>query len=205
MRRLVVTVRRKFFAPLLGCLLAIGGCGKHPTTQPATEAPASPSPKLDACELITREEIQAIQGSPIKETKSTETSDGMFRVSQCFFTGAELSRSVTLIVTQREANSGDKRSAKDLWEGKFARYKRDEKQGEGDKDKQKGGEEGKRNPPEKIADIGEEAFWIRSGPGGGLYVLKKDAFIFISLGGPDPLESKIDKTKALAQKAIERL
>jgi len=43
--------------------------------------------------------------------------------------------------------------------------------------------------------------------GGTLYVLKKekDVFMRISVGGADNEETKINKSKALAQKAIERL
>jgi hypothetical protein len=38
-----------------------------------------------------------------------------------------------------------------------------------------------------------------------LYVLKGDAFIFINLGGADSEETKLEKSKALAQKALQRL
>jgi hypothetical protein len=41
--------------------------------------------------------------------------------------------------------------------------------------------------------------------GGVLYVLKGDAFISISVGGPDTEETKINKSKTLAQKALQRL
>jgi hypothetical protein len=35
--------------------------------------------------------------------------------------------------------------------------------------------------------------------------LKKDVFIRVSVGGPDNEETKISKSKALAQKALQRL
>jgi hypothetical protein len=38
-----------------------------------------------------------------------------------------------------------------------------------------------------------------------LYVLKGGAFISVSVGGPDKEEKKIDKSKALAEKALQRL
>jgi hypothetical protein len=55
-------------------------------------------------------------------------------------------------------------------------------------------------PPKKIEGIGDEAFWASNRFGGVLYVLKGDAFISISLGGPDSEQTKIDKSKALAKK-----
>jgi hypothetical protein len=49
------------------------------------------------------------------------------------------------------------------------------------------------------------AFWASNRFGGVLYVLKGDAFISISLGGTDKEEAKLEKSKALAQKALPRL
>jgi len=60
-------------------------------------------------------------------------------------------------------------------------------------------------PPKKIDGIGEEAYWTSNRFGGILYVLKNDVFISISVGGPDNEESKINKSKTLAQKALQRL
>ena len=60
-------------------------------------------------------------------------------------------------------------------------------------------------PPKKIGGIGEEAFWSGGRFGGALYVLKGDLFIRISVGGPDNEETKIEKSKTLAQKALDRL
>jgi hypothetical protein len=41
--------------------------------------------------------------------------------------------------------------------------------------------------------------------GGAIYVLKDNVFIRISVGGPESEESKIEKSKALAAKALSRL
>jgi hypothetical protein len=132
--------------------------------------------------------------------------------SQCFFTAAEFSKSVSLSVTQSDPASAVKRSAKEFWEETFGRYDKEEKEREGDKEKkeslrdQKGkGEEGESVPPKKINGVGDEAYWIGSRVGGALYVLKKNAFVRISVGGPDKEDTRIEKSKALAQKAIERL
>jgi hypothetical protein len=198
----------------LFCWLALGasGCSKHtPAQAPISErnAPAN----VDACALISKEEVEAVQGSPIKETKSSERSNGVFRVAQCFYTAAEFSKSVSLAVTQRDPASAATRSPKDFWKETFGRYTGEEKEREEDKEKKESlreqtrgkAEEEESVPPKKIDRIGDEAYWIGNRFGGALYVLKKDAFIRISVGGPDNEETKINKSKALGQKALERL
>src|SRR5438105_4172534 len=96
-------------------LLTFGGCKKSPdsrsTSQPKpTASPAGNEaalPKFDACTLLTKEEIQAVQGSAITDTKSSENAQGAFRMSQCYFAAAESDKSVSLSVTL--AKAGGKR------------------------------------------------------------------------------------------------
>lgn len=199
-------MRTKFFTFLLSfLLLAVAGCKKQATISPFD------SNKSDVCGLITKGEIQAIQGSPIKEMKGNVHSAGAFRVSQCFYTAADYAKSVSLAVTQSDPSSPSKRSPKDFWEESFGRYAGEEK--ERDKDKKETErkpargqeEEEERTPPKKISGIGEEAYWTGSSMTGALYVLKKDLFIRISIGGPDNEETKIDKSKALAKKVLQHL
>ncbi len=212
----------QLFIPLF-CflLLAVTGCKRSTTTQLSSGSPAADSPAnqqsgeayFDVCGLITKEQIEAVMGSPIKQTKSSGQSDSTFRVSQCFYTAAEFSKSVSLAVTQSDPNSSAKRSPKDFWKETFGRYEGEVKESEGDKEKKESlrdqaharGEEETSVPPKKIQGIGEEAYWTGNRFGGALYVLKKDAFIRISVGGPDEEEMKIDKSKALAEKALQRL
>jgi len=158
--------------------------------------------RIDVCRLITNQEIEAIQGSPIKDTKSSARSGAGFRVSQCFYTAAEFSKSVSLAVTEKDPDHQAKRSPKDFWEETFGRYDNNRK--ESDRARSEG-EERESIPPKKIEGIGEEAFWASNRFGGILYVLKGDTFISISLGGTDNEDTKIQKSKALAQKALQRL
>jgi hypothetical protein len=60
-------------------------------------------------------------------------------------------------------------------------------------------------PRKKISGLGDEAFWVSNRLGGILYILKGDAFISIGLGGTDDEETKLTKSKMLAQKALQRL
>jgi hypothetical protein len=75
---------------------------------------------------------------------------------------------------------------------------REESKGENNKE-----HEGVR--PQKIEGIGEESYWMGNPMGGILYVLTKDRMLRISFGGPASAEDKLAKSKALAQKALNRL
>jgi hypothetical protein len=169
--------------------------------------------RFDVCALITKEEIKTIEGSPVTDTKSSGRSDRGLRVSQCFYTTTEFNRSVVLNITQPDPDSREKREPKDFWKETFGKYSGEAKERESDKEKRESlgeqqhgkGEEEKSIPPKKIDGVGDEAFWIGNRVGGALYVLKKDVFIRISIGGPDEEQSKIKKLKMLAEKALPRL
>lgn len=182
-------------------MLALASCGKHSSSQPptdsapATSSTASPAParaKLEACGLLKREEIEAIQGSRVTDEKSTENADQDLRASQCYFSAEQANRSVSLAVTQGAEDASGNQRLLEYWNRMFKEPK-EEEEGE------------KRVPPKKIENVGEEAYWVGSRVGGTLYVLKNGAFIRLSLGGPDNEETKIDKTKKLAAKVLERL
>ena len=68
-----------------------------------------------------------------------------------------------------------------------------------------GDEKEQGSAPKKIEGLGDDAYWVGNRFGGMLYVLKGDAFISIGVGGTDDPESKLKKSKALAEKALQRL
>ena len=206
-------------------ILALSGCKKRDNTPPppknqAQSAPAateSGTPSFDTCALITKQEIESIEGSPLTDTKNSGRSDAGLSFTQCFYTTAEFSRSVSLAVIQADPRATPKRNVKEVWEQTFGHVGDAEKEGEkgseADREKreslrkQKGEREEEEHavPPRKIDGIGEEAFWSATRVGGALYVLKKNAYVRVSVGGPDPEDKKIDKCKALAEKALGRL
>jgi hypothetical protein len=210
-------IKRMAAAVLIGLLFLIASGCKKTTTSSASPSPSSPArkvvagPKIDACTLLTGEEIQEVQGSPITDTKSSEVpGGGSFRTSQCYFAAAESSKSVSLAVTQ--SNPEFNKSPRDYWKETFGRFGKKESEEEAEKEKKeegragrRGEEEEERRPPKKIEGVGEEAFWSGNRFGGALYVLKKESIVRVSVGGPGDEEAKINKSKALAAKAISRL
>jgi len=122
---------RWYVLVLLSCsLIAVSaGCKKDEATQRAPSAKQELNQaEFDVCALITKQEIEAIQRSPIKETKSSVRSDAGFRVSQCFYTAEDFSKSVSLAVTQRDPTSSGERSVKDFWNETFGRFTDEEKE-----------------------------------------------------------------------------
>jgi hypothetical protein len=205
--------RQLLAALFVPVLLNFAGCDKNrtssqsQTTASPAKDPASGPAKFDACSLITKEEIETVQGSAITETKNTGTSNKGMMASQCYYAAADPSRSVSLVVIQSDPNSPSNRSGKDVWKESFGRYSGEENDGAGQKDIKSGRREEKERkaPPVKIGGLGDAAYWAPGKMGGTLYVLKKDAFIRISLGGTDTEQTKINKSRTLAEKALQRL
>ena len=175
------------------CLfLCVTGCKREPGVAAATA--------LDACALLTNDEVATIQGSPVTESKSSANANNGLRAVQCYYATSDSNKSVSVAVTQGDTQHPGKQTAWDVWKGMFNEDTREAKEREG--------EEGeKMAAPIKIDGVGDEAYWTGAKFGGALYVLRreKDTFMRISVGGGDTAESKIEKCKALARKALDRL
>ena len=214
---------------LLSLLLAVaGGCrtsstpsttastplGRSEANAPSTAAQTPPvaanesagKAKVDACALLTSKEIETIQGEAVKETKLSGHSTGGFAVSQCFFTLPTFNKSVSLMLAQRGEGAGA-RDPRDFWRDTFQEEKSVEKENDRDSDrnKKKRGEEEESSRPEKVTGIGDDAYWTGSRVGGALYVLKGNAYVRVSVGGPADQADKIKRSKTLAQKVLQRL
>lgn len=158
--------------------------------------------KFDVCGLLELNEIEGRIGSPIKESKGSENRSGNLRISQCVYVAAQLNKSVSLVVTQEDPLQGGKQSVRDFWHKRFDRYtEQSEEKEEAKRNSSKEEEEREGRPPRKVESLGDEAFWTA----GSLYVLKKNAFLRLSVGGPDSEEVKLEHSKALAAIALKRL
>jgi len=167
-----------------------------PSATPATSVAPSVSAASsgeDACALLTKEDIQAVQGEAFKDTKASQNSSAGLIISQCYFELPTPVNSVVLTVTRKAAGGVDPTQS---WQEIFHREKVPER-------KKEEGEEEKE--PLKVEGIGDEAFWTGNRVGGALFVLKGNAYIRISVGGAGDQAAKIDKSKALAASALKRL
>ena len=170
--------------------------------------PEASQSKMDACVLLTSKDLQSVQGEALKETKPSTRSDDGFIISQCFYTLPTFTNSVSLMVAQRGESVGA-RDPKEFWKETFHRADESEKDREKDKDKAqasaRGPEEEEAVPLQKIAGVGDDAYWTGNRVGGALYALKGNIYIRISVGGPGDQAAKIKKAKALAQIILKRL
>jgi len=141
MRRLLFVCLATFL------LLVLGGCRER----------RSVSVTHDACSLVSKEEVGAVQASPVNETKSSERSDDLFRVSQCFYATAESNKSVNLALVQERTDQENKRSPKDFWKEKFGSYSGNEQ--ERDRKAEAKSVEKEQGPaPKKVAGLGDDAY-----------------------------------------------
>jgi hypothetical protein len=161
-------------------LLGVAGCDRR-ASKPTEENQASVALITDACVLLTKEEVESVQGSPITETTSSSHVDGPFRTLQCSYTAETNSKSVVLSLTRRDPVNNN--NPREFWRATFGRNPAEESE----------------KMPQRITGLGDDAHWVAT----ALYILKGDAFISIS-AGPDDGENKLKRSKALAEKAVNR-
>jgi hypothetical protein len=185
------------------CCLVLTACSERKEAASAEQAkPAEPTatapsqqPVEDACTLLTSEEIQSVQGEPVKQSQPTRKEANGLMLSQCFFTLPSYDRSISLVVVQKVDGTAS-RSPLQSWKEMFSEKTMEEPQPDARK---------KKLPPLRVADLGDEAFWVGNNTIGVLHVLKADGYITISVGGPDDQAAKIEKTKELARSVLSRL
>jgi hypothetical protein len=222
---------RLVVAILILCLVGVTGCrgtetaaNLTPASSPAPRASAAPvKSRIDVCNLLTSDELKAVQGEAYKDAQRSDRLDGEFVIAQCYYAMPTTVNSVVVNVTTAKEDAGAKKP-KDLWEQTFGGDEDKPREGQGErgredergrgKEKEKAreprerGEEGEAkeaSPPERVKDLGTEAFWVGSPIGGALYVLKNDLFFRISIGGAGDPKAKLNKSKTLAQAILKKL
>lgn len=154
---------------------------------------AESAPAFNACSLIESGEVEAMQGAKVQGSAPSDLIDGDFAVSQCYYTvissDGTKNLSVHLEVRENDSKSANKNALNDLWRERFQQAK----------------EKRKTEKPKPVAGVGDEAFWVGNNKMGALYVRRKERILRVSVGGPDDEVTKLDKSKLLASKAVERL
>ena len=184
------------------------------STSPAANNPAAVKSKVDPCSLLTSNEIKLVQGEAFANAMRSDRQDGDFIVGQCYYALPTSVNSVVVNVTTAKDTAGAP-NPRDFWEGTFGKEagegndqdkkrekEKPKKAAAGERREEEGEEAAK---PEKVNGLGDEAFWIGSRVGGALYVLKKDLFFRISVGGAGDEKAKLNKSKTLAQNVLKRL
>lgn len=153
----------------------------------------------DICSLIDKSEIAGVQGGQVQSVVPSSQMSGALAISQCYYTviSADGSKnlSVHLQVMRGDAKAAGRNVAKDFWEERFKHEK-----GRGEEE-----EEEEAGQPLPVRGVGDEAFWMGNNRVGALYALKGDKIVRVSVGGPDDGKIKIEKSKTLTQKALQRL
>ncbi|HKC64597.1 MAG TPA: hypothetical protein VKB86_13230 [Pyrinomonadaceae bacterium] len=177
----------------------------------ASVSPAAVKGSVDPCQLLTSAEVQAVQGEAVKETKASQQASGGLVSLQCYYALPTSAKSISLAVTETDTSKTGQTTAKEFWRKTFGEKAEEGREGKRDRDEKKQDKGEKREeeeqgaPPEPVKGIGDEAFWTASRFGGALYALKGDKFIRISIGGTADAETRLKKSKQLAQKALGRL
>jgi len=180
------------------------GATANPATSPATPNTAAVKAKIDTCSLLTSDDLKEVQGEAVKEAQRSDRQDGGFIVSQCYYSLPTSSNSVVLNVTTA-SEGGGAANPRTFWKDTFGRKEEKGKEREREAKEKKGEESEGSVPQQKIAGLGEDAYWLASRVGGALYVMKKDLFFRISVGGAGDEKSKLKKSKTLAQRVLKRI
>ena len=188
---------------------------------PTTSAPANTAvkAKVDVCNLLTSDELKGVQGEAFNRALRSDRQDGDFINAQCYYQMPTMANSVVVNVTTAREVAGA-RNPRDFWEETFREADEADREGkskserererekarkEKAKERREGEEEEEGAPPERVKGLGDEAFWNASRIGGALYVLKKDQYFRISVGGAGDAGTKLNKSKTLAQKILQKL
>ncbi len=167
----------------------------------ANNAAAAPNANaFNACALLTSDDIKAVQGEAVKESKPSHRGGTDFAVASCFYATPTFTKSVSLEVTQKGTSS---RSVREFWKANFAAAldKREQK----NERRKKQGKPQAGEPAQPVSGIGDEAYWISTNANSTLYAFKNDTLVRISIGGADKEEARMKKIKTLAERALARL
>ena len=200
-----------------------------PASGAGTDDAAPAVPKSATCALLSNEEIKAVQGEEPSDAQGSEHLTGTLSMSQCFYRLPTFSKSINLEIT-RAAPGAQVAAVTDFWRGSFGRAaveEREQKRERGERsererekeleseranggvregghaEEEERGEDNEGPRPQRVAGVGDEAYWSGNPVSAALYVLKKDTIIRLSIGGPEDPSVKIKKAKTLAQKVLK--
>ncbi|HVT14615.1 MAG TPA: hypothetical protein VHQ90_00340 [Thermoanaerobaculia bacterium] len=171
------------------------------------------SARSDACSLLSKSEIEEVQGGAFQKAVPSGTPGAAITVTQCFFQVEPYSSSVSLTLTYANGEEG-RRKLSEGWERIFHAERREARKEEGESGRQEREkaeserereEEARKAARTPVAGLGQEAF-ISAGRGNvSLYVLTRDAYVRISVGGRGKFDDWSRQAQTLARAALRRL
>jgi hypothetical protein len=179
------------------------------TSRKSKAADSSQTSALDACALLSKSDVEAALGEPVKETKPSAQLAAGINVSQCLFLTPTFAKSLSVSVASPDSTHSAK-TVHEYWNHQFHSVVREE--GEhgtsGTRSgtlSEKGLAEGESEKPRFIGGLGQEAYWVGSPITGALYVLQDGTFVRVSVGGIREESTRIQKSKAIATAAVAKL
>ncbi|HEX3559000.1 MAG TPA: hypothetical protein VHU19_07340 [Pyrinomonadaceae bacterium] len=198
-----------------------------PPTPQASPPPAANAtgtiPKSVTCALLSGADIREIQGEEAADAQGSEHLAGGLIMSQCFYRLPTFNKSVSLEVV-RAGPGAPPDAVKKFWRQKFpegAGLKRESERERGEREREKVLEQEKANGQvregghhekdedetktrtQRVAGIGEEAYWSGGEKNGTFFVLRKGTVISVSVGGAEDEAASIKKARALTQKVLK--
>ena len=149
------------------------------------------APSGRACSLLTADDIRAVQETTLKEAKPADDRIKGLRYDQCVFAATDVVRSISLTVI-----SGNADAAKTYWTDTFRRQRTEAAVKAATR---------KKELPENVEGIGDDAFWTGDARAGALYVFSDGKILRISVGGVADPRERLRRTRVLAEMALKRL
>jgi hypothetical protein len=207
------------------------GAARPPIPVDANQNPApvvqpGDVPKSPACDLLSSEDIEAVQGEAVAESQGTVHRGGPLDSSQCFLRLPTCDKSISVEFIRANPDNPSRDALREYLRQKFERAqaeyeqerrREEEREKELERERAQGGvreggnvekeeeEREEKSPPKRVAGVGDEAFWARHNGTGALFVRRKDTAFSLTLSGPEDREAKIRKATALARRVLKRL
>ena len=182
--------------------------GRWPQKRTSGDAAMSASGKKDACILLTSAEVEAVQGEPVSETKTSAQPNGEMLITECVFRTTTFAKSVSLALATPSSAKSSALTPRKFWQKQFHARDMEEDEthtaGKGAK-KPKSEDEEEARKPRRIEGLGEDAYWVGTPVTGALYVLQGNSFVRISVGGVGEESVRIEKSRVLARAVVKRL
>ena len=172
----------------------------------ARERPIAKTP--DACALLADADVRDALRAVVKQRQPGSQEAHGLLLSQCYV-GTGSPRSVSIAVAGVTTSGGRTVTPRAVWRDQF--HPRGERAAERNREHREAARPGEARETEgeadvrPIAGVGEEAFWSGTRVAGALYVLRRNTFLRVSVGGISDEKERIEKSRQLALRALAKL